>query len=69
MISPTTPVVPHCQLFLRLKKCSVYTQGYADYTCLMAVDKFLKTQGSYRGPFTLLKYGVLRLACQLALTR
>jgi len=43
VLSPTTAVVPHCRLFLRLKLCSVCTQGYADCTCLLALDKFPET--------------------------
>lgn len=43
VLSPTSPVVPHCHLFLRLKEGSICTQGYADYSCLLAVDKFLNT--------------------------
>ena len=43
VLSPTTPVVPHCQQFLRLKEGSVCTQDYVDYTCLLAVDKFPNT--------------------------
>jgi hypothetical protein len=70
VLSPVLWCLVVDELLARLNRGGVYTKGYVDDICLLAMGKFPNTvQGSYNGPFILEKRGVTSSGCRLIPTR